>query len=50
MNHHIAIILCAGYGTRMYPLTKDTPKPLLQVGKRPVLDYLMDRLNPIKEV
>jgi|TARA_B100001079_G_scaffold259927_1_gene259549 glucose-1-phosphate thymidylyltransferase len=50
MNHHIAIILCAGYGTRMYPLTKDTPKPLLQVGKRPVLDYLMDRLNPIKEL
>jgi len=36
-----AVILCAGFATRMYPLTKDFPKPLLPVADRPVLDYLM---------
>lgn len=32
-----AIILVAGYATRLYPLTKNTPKPLLQVGERLLL-------------
>ena len=40
----IAILLCAGFGTRMYPLTLDKPKPLLPVAGRPVLDYLLDQL------
>ncbi len=39
-----AIFLCAGFGTRMYPLTKNTPKPLLKVSGRSVLDYLMDQV------
>ncbi|MBT3938069.1 MAG: nucleotidyltransferase family protein, partial [Candidatus Marinimicrobia bacterium] len=50
MSNKIAIILCAGYGTRMYPLTKNTPKPLLQVGGRAVLDYLMEELNNLLEL
>ncbi len=37
----IAVLLCAGYGTRLYPLTRDFPKPLLPVADRPVLDHLM---------
>jgi len=41
---NIAIVLCAGFATRMYPLTKDFPKPLLKVAGRPVIDYLMDQL------
>lgn len=40
----IAILLCAGFGTRMYPLTRNFPKPLLKVGSKPVLDYLVDQL------
>lgn len=44
MSHRIAILLCAGYGTRMGALTRDTPKPLLPVADRPVLDYLLDQL------
>lgn len=40
----IAVILCAGFGTRMYPLTRDFPKPLLPVAGRPVIDFLMDQI------
>ncbi len=40
----IAILLCAGFATRMYPMTRDFPKPLLPVADRPVLDYLMDQI------
>lgn len=42
-----AILLCAGYGTRMAELTATTPKPLLHVADRPVLDYLIDLLLPL---
>jgi glucose-1-phosphate thymidylyltransferase len=40
----IAVLLCAGFATRMYPLTRDLPKPLLEVSGRPVIDYLMDQI------
>lgn len=43
-----ALILAAGYGTRMYPLTKDCPKPLLAVGGRPILDYTLEKLGRAK--
>ncbi len=39
-----AILLAAGYATRLYPLTRDRPKPLLEVGGRPLLDHLLDRV------
>ncbi|MDQ2983134.1 MAG: nucleotidyltransferase family protein [Actinomycetota bacterium] len=42
-----AVILAAGYATRLYPLTKDRPKHLLEVGGRAMLDHLIDRLAPI---
>ena len=38
------VLLCAGFATRMYPLTRDFPKPLLEVAGAPVLDYLMRQL------
>ena len=40
-----AVILSAGYGTRLYPLTKTTPKALLPVAGRPVLEYLLEKLK-----
>lgn len=40
----IAILLCAGFGTRLYPLTKTQPKALLPVAGKPVIDYLVDQL------
>lgn len=40
----IAVLLCAGYATRMYPLTEHFPKPLLPVAGTPVLEYLLAQL------
>ena len=45
-----ALCLGAGYGTRLYPLTKDRPKPLLPVGGRPILERILERILPIPEV
>ena len=36
--------MAAGYGTRLYPLTKDTPKPLLKVGNQPMINHLVDKI------
>ena len=40
-----AYLLCAGFGTRMRPLTDETPKSLLPVAGRPILDYLLDEVR-----
>jgi len=44
------LFLCAGYATRLYPLTLDRPKPLLPVGGRPILDYLLEKVEKIDKV
>jgi NDP-sugar pyrophosphorylase family protein len=41
----IAYLLCAGFGTRMQPLTDGTPKSLLSVHGRPLLDHLLTALR-----
>ena len=43
-----ALVLAAGYATRLYPLTRERPKPLLAVGGRPILEHLLERLAPIE--
>jgi NDP-sugar pyrophosphorylase family protein len=40
----IALVLCAGFGTRFRPATFTTPKPLLPLLSRPILFHLMDHL------
>lgn len=47
---HVAILLCAGYGTRMGELTHRTPKPLLEVAGRPQLDYLLDQVRELEGI
>jgi MurNAc alpha-1-phosphate uridylyltransferase len=45
MRPDTAVILSAGLGTRMRPLTLTTPKPLLPLGGRPILAHVLDRLR-----
>lgn len=42
-----AIIPAAGYATRLYPLTKDFPKALLKVKGKPIVDYVVEKLNEL---
>ena len=39
------LILAAGYATRLYPLTENFPKPLLKVGDKTILDWLVDDIG-----
>jgi glucose-1-phosphate thymidylyltransferase len=41
------LILAAGYGTRLYPHTKNFAKPLLRLNKKPVIDYILDKVSRI---
>jgi glucose-1-phosphate thymidylyltransferase len=40
-----ALILAAGYAVRLYPLTKEFPKPLLKVGNRPIIEHIIDKIE-----
>ncbi len=44
------LILAAGYATRLYPLTENFPKPLLEVGEKCILDWLVDDIDTAKMV
>ena len=39
------LIIAAGYATRLYPLTENFPKPLLKVGDKAILDWLIEDLS-----
>jgi glucose-1-phosphate thymidylyltransferase len=45
-----ALILAAGYATRLYPLTLDKAKPLLEVGGKPIIEWLFDNLVSISDL
>lgn len=41
------LILAAGYATRLYPLTENFPKPLLDIGGKTILDWLVDDIDTL---
>ena len=43
-----AIILAAGYAVRLYPLTENTPKPLLKIAGKPIIEYIINKLHKIQ--
>ena len=42
------VILAAGYATRLYPLTRNFPKPLLMVGKKTIIDWIIEDLDSLE--
>lgn len=38
------LIMAGGFGKRLHPLTENTPKPMLKVGGKPILEHVIDRL------
>ncbi|HEY2568659.1 MAG TPA: nucleotidyltransferase family protein [Candidatus Udaeobacter sp.] len=45
-----ALILAAGYATRLYPLTLNKAKPLLTVGGKPIIEWVVDNLEGVLEL
>jgi glucose-1-phosphate thymidylyltransferase len=45
-----AIILAAGYATRLYPLTLHTPKPLLEAGGKKIIEHLLENMARVPEI
>ena len=45
-----AIVLAAGYATRLYPLTLNKPKALLTIGKETILDFVINEIETIPEI
>ncbi len=45
-----AIIMAAGYAVRLYPLTKDKAKPLLPVANKPIVEYIIEKLEVFDEI
>ena len=45
-----ALVLAAGYETRLRPLTDSIPKMMLPLAGRPMLDYLLDRMREVEDV
>lgn len=44
------IVLAAGYATRLYPLTENFPKPLLEIGNSTILGRMLDDIDTIPEI
>jgi glucose-1-phosphate thymidylyltransferase len=44
------IVLAAGYATRLYPVTENFPKPLLEIGRISILDRLISDIDTIAEI
>lgn len=45
-----AVILAGGHATRLWPVTKERAKPLLPLGERPIIDYIIEEMSDFDEV
>lgn len=44
------LVLAAGYATRLYPLTENTPKPLLEVAGKSILDHIVEKMDQVAAI
>ena len=42
MSKETVIILCGGKGLRLRPITKNIPKPLIEINKKPILEHIIN--------
>ncbi|ABR54307.1 Nucleotidyl transferase [Methanococcus vannielii SB] len=40
-----AVILCAGSGTRLYPITENRPKPMIPIAGKPILEHIIEKIE-----
>lgn len=45
-----AIILAAGYGTRLHPITLNKPKAFVEVNGKPIIDFIIEGVDSVKEI
>ncbi|MFB6180846.1 MAG: sugar phosphate nucleotidyltransferase [Candidatus Nanohalobium sp.] len=45
-----AVVLAGGHATRLWPVTKNRAKPLLPLGERPIIDFIVDDLDEVDEI
>lgn len=45
-----AVVLAGGHATRLWPVTKDRAKPLLPLGEKPIIEYILEDLEDLDEV
>ena len=45
-----AIITAAGYASRLWPLTRDIPKPLIEVKDKPIVEHILNRIAEVQDV
>ena len=44
------VLLAAGYATRLYPLTENMPKALLRLGKKTILDMVVEKIDEVEDI
>lgn len=44
-KNNTVVLMAGGFGKRLYPLTKDCPKPMLEVGGKPFLEHTIERIK-----
>ena len=44
------LILAAGYGTRLHPLTKNLAKPLIKIGNKTILEHIVKKIEKVQEI